>query len=70
MITPLFGFSEYVVQSLEQIKLSISLGEEPRQQNLLTTFTMVEAPSSYNIILGRLVLIAFQVVASLYHQKK
>lgn len=45
--TPLFGFSEHMMHLLNQVKLPLSLGEEPRHQTILTTPTMVEAPSVY-----------------------
>lgn len=35
----------------------------------MTMFTIVEAPSSYNVILGRPALNDFMAVASTYHQK-
>lgn len=35
----------------------------------MTSFTVVEAPSSYNIILERPTMSALRVVASTYHQK-
>lgn len=35
----------------------------------MTSFTLVEASSSYNIILGRPAMIVFKAVASTYHQK-
>ncbi|XP_073121585.1 uncharacterized protein [Henckelia pumila] len=36
---------------------------------VMTRFTLVEAPSSYNVIFGRPAMNAFRVVASAYHQK-
>lgn len=54
--TPLFGFFGHAMQPLDQIKLSLSLGEEPRRQTILATFIVVDAPSSYNIILGQPIL--------------
>lgn len=35
----------------------------------MTCFTVVDAPSSYNGILGRPALTEFRVVSSTYHQK-
>lgn len=63
----LFEFLGHVVQQLSQIKLPLSLGKEPHCRIILTTYTY--SPSSYNIILRRLSLSAFQVVASPYYQK-
>lgn len=69
MATSLFGFLGHKVQSLGQIKLPLSLGIEPRRKTILATFIIVDTPSSYNVILGCLVLSALQAVASPYHRK-
>lgn len=69
VVTHLFGFSWHVVQSLRQIKLLVSLEEESKWWTILTTFTVVEAPSSYNIILGCPTLSEFQAMAYPFHQK-
>lgn len=51
------------------IWLLFSLDEEPRCQTVLTTSTVVAAPSVYNIIMGWLTLSSFQVVTLPYYQK-
>lgn len=56
---PLFGFSRHTVQPLKQIELHVSLGYESRQKIIMTTFTVVDASSAYNIILGHSSLSAF-----------
>lgn len=68
-ITPIFRFSGHTIQPLGQIKLLVPRGEEPRKRTSLTMFTIVEMPSSSNIILGCSVLSVFQAIASSYHQK-
>ncbi|XP_074561341.1 uncharacterized protein LOC141817607 [Curcuma longa] len=69
MATPLFGFTGHEVRPLGQIRLAISLGTEPLLRTWLTFFTIVDAPSAYNVIMGRPALSAFSAVASTYHQK-
>ncbi|XP_073016563.1 uncharacterized protein [Primulina eburnea] len=67
--TPLYGFAGHAILSLGQIVLPLSLGHEPRRVTNMTTFTLVDTPSSYNGILGRPALKDFRDVASTYHQK-
>ncbi|XP_074591767.1 uncharacterized protein LOC141847612 [Curcuma longa] len=69
MATSLFGFTGNEVQPLGQITLAISLGEEPLRRTRRVPFTIVDAPSAYNVILGRPTLSAFSAVVSTYHQK-
>ncbi|XP_074556254.1 uncharacterized protein LOC141812106 [Curcuma longa] len=69
MATSLFRFTGKEVQPLEQITLAISLGEESLRRTRRVSFTVVDAPSAYNVILGRPTLSAFSVVVATYHQK-
>lgn len=69
MATSLFGFTGYEVRPLGQIQLSLSLGEEPLRQTHSLLFTVVDAPSSYNIILGRPALSSFGAIVSTFYQK-
>ncbi|XP_074591721.1 uncharacterized protein LOC141847563 [Curcuma longa] len=69
LATSLFGFSGHEVQPLGQIRLPLSLGKEPLRRTRATLFTVVEAPSAYNVILGRPALSSFGAVVSTYHQK-
>ncbi|XP_074587632.1 uncharacterized protein LOC141843477 [Curcuma longa] len=69
MATSLYGFTGNEVRPLGQIRLAISLGEEPARRTRYSFFTIVDAPSSYNVILGRPTLGAFSTVVSTYHQK-
>ncbi|XP_074577627.1 uncharacterized protein LOC141834083 [Curcuma longa] len=69
MATSLFGFTGNEVQLLGQITLAISMGEEPLRRTRRVPFIIVDAPSTYNVILGRPTLSAFSVVVSTYHQK-
>ncbi|XP_074559159.1 uncharacterized protein LOC141815103 [Curcuma longa] len=69
MATALYGFTGNEVRPLGQARLAISLGEEPARRTRYCYFTVVDAPSSYNVILGRPTLGAFSAVASTHHQK-
>ncbi|XP_074588097.1 uncharacterized protein LOC141843999 [Curcuma longa] len=69
MSTALFRFSGHEVQPLGQINLPLSLGEEPLRRTRNVIFVVVDAPSSYNVILGRPALSAFQAVVSTFYQK-
>ncbi|XP_074569823.1 uncharacterized protein LOC141826469 [Curcuma longa] len=69
MTTSLYGFTGNEVRPLGQIRLAISLGEEPARRTRYCFFTIVDASSSYNVILGRPTLGAFSAVVSTYHQK-
>ncbi|XP_074556805.1 uncharacterized protein LOC141812691 [Curcuma longa] len=69
LTTPLYGFTGNEVRPLGQITLPISLGELPLMRTRRVSFIIVDAPSSYNIILGRPTLSAFSAVVSTYHQK-
>ncbi|XP_075481101.1 uncharacterized protein LOC142521805 [Primulina tabacum] len=67
--TPLFGFTGHAVQTTGQIMLPLSLGTGPHRITKMTCFTVVDAPSSYNGIMGRPALADFRAVSSTYHQK-
>ncbi|XP_075475717.1 uncharacterized protein LOC142510203 [Primulina tabacum] len=66
---PLFGFTGHAVQTIGHIMLPLSLRTGPHRITKMTCFTVVDAPSSYNGILGRPALANFQAVSSTYHQK-
>ncbi|XP_073119533.1 uncharacterized protein [Henckelia pumila] len=67
--TELYGFTGHALQPLGQIVLPLSLGSGEQRVNKMTCFTVVDAPSSFNGILGRPALSDFRAVASTYHQK-
>ncbi|XP_042467248.1 uncharacterized protein LOC122050410 [Zingiber officinale] len=66
---PLFGFTGNEVQVVGQMKLAISLNEEPLRRARTTNFIIVDAHSAYNVILGRPALTEFRVVVSTFYQK-
>ncbi|XP_073119578.1 uncharacterized protein [Henckelia pumila] len=67
--TELYGFTGHALQPLGQIMLPLSLGNGEQRVTKMACFTVVDAPSSFNGILGRPALSDFRAVASTYHQK-
>ena len=49
--TPLMGFNGFSTRPLRMIELPILMGTHPQQASVLTNFVVVEAPSTYNVIL-------------------
>ncbi|XP_073298254.1 uncharacterized protein [Primulina huaijiensis] len=66
--TALFGFAGHAVNSEGEIILPLTLGTRELRKTVMTTFKVVDAPSSYNIILGRPAMNELKAVASTYHQ--
>ncbi|KAL0373493.1 UNVERIFIED_CONTAM: Retrovirus-related Pol polyprotein from transposon gypsy [Sesamum radiatum] len=66
---PLTGFSGEMIEPLEEVTLPLSLGSYPKRSSKMVKFLIVNAPSAYNIILGRLSLNIFRAIASTYHMK-
>ncbi|XP_075483769.1 uncharacterized protein LOC142523920 [Primulina tabacum] len=69
METALFGFAGHVVYPEGEIVLPLTLGSQDLKKTVMTSFTVVDSPSSYNIILGRPDMNELRAVASTYHQK-
>ncbi|XP_073049671.1 uncharacterized protein [Primulina eburnea] len=67
--TALFGFAGHAVYPEGEIVLPLTLGSRDIKKTVMTTFTVVDSPSSYNIILGRPAMNELRAVASTYHQK-
>ena len=65
--THLRGFSGEKVLPLGSIQLVLTLGEPPCQATTTARFLIVDAPSAYNMLLGRPSLNAIKVVPSAYH---
>ena len=65
--THLRGFSGEKVLPLGSIQLVLTLGKPPCQATTPTRFLIVDAPSAYNMLLGRPSLKAIKVVPSAYH---
>ncbi|XP_075475744.1 uncharacterized protein LOC142510950 [Primulina tabacum] len=67
--TALFVFAGHAVYPEGEITLPLTLGTGDLTKTVMTVFTVVDAPSSYNIILGRPAMNEMRAVASTYHQK-
>ena len=65
--TYLRGFSGEKVLPLGSIQLVLNLGDPPCQATTAVKFLVVDAPSAYNILLGRPSLNAIKVIPSAYH---
>ncbi|XP_075475781.1 uncharacterized protein LOC142511886 [Primulina tabacum] len=67
--TALFGFAGHAAYPEGEITLPLTLETRDMRKTVMTVFTVVDAPSSYNIILGRPAMNEMRAVASTYHQK-
>ena len=65
--THLRGFSKEKVLPLGSIQLVLTLGDPPCQATTVVKFLTVDAPSSYNMLLGRPSLNAIRAIPSAYH---
>ena len=65
--THLRGFSREKVLPLGLIQLVLTLGESPCQATTTARFLIVDAPSAYNMLLGRPSLNAIKAIPSVYH---
>ena len=65
--THLRGFSGERVLPLGSIQLVLTLGEPPCQETTTARFLIVDAPSAYNMLLGRPSLNAIKAIPSAYH---
>ena len=65
--THLLGFSGEKVLPLGSIQLVLTLGDPPFQATTTARFLIVDAPSSYNMLLGRPSLNAIKAIPSAYH---
>ena len=65
--THLQGFSGEKVFPLGSIQLVLTLGEPPYQVTTTARFLIVDAPSTYNMLLGRASLNAIKAIPSAYH---
>lgn len=65
--TSLFGFAGESVRVTGRVEFTMTLGEEHYQQSRTIKFILVDAPSQYNVILGRHVISEFVAVISMAH---
>ncbi|XP_059638728.1 uncharacterized protein LOC132281003 [Cornus florida] len=67
MKSPLIGFFGEKVFPLGVITLPLIAKTSPKQVTVMVEFLVVDCPSTYNIILGRMTLNAIRAVTSMYH---
>ncbi|XP_073064069.1 uncharacterized protein [Primulina eburnea] len=67
--TAFFGFAGHAVYPEGEITLPLNLGTGDLRKTVMTAFTVVDSPSSYNIILGRPAMNEMKALASTYYQK-
>ena len=65
--THLRGFAGEKVLPLGSIQLVLTLGDPPCQATTTARFLIVDAPSSYNMLLGRPSLNTIKAIPSAYH---
>ncbi|XP_073309940.1 uncharacterized protein [Primulina huaijiensis] len=65
--TALFGFAGHAVYPEGEIVMPLTLGAGELKKTGMTIFIVVDAPSSYNIILGRPTMKELRAVASTTH---
>ena len=63
----LHGFSGERILPLGSLQLVLTLGDPPCQATTTVKFLLVDAPSAYNMLLGRPSLNAIRAVLSAYH---
>ncbi|CAL2266412.1 unnamed protein product [Prunus armeniaca] len=63
-ITPLVSFSGDVVQPIGSIHLPIFIGSTPQRATITTPFLIIDCPTAYNVIFGRLALVQMKVFIS------
>ncbi|XP_073120294.1 uncharacterized protein [Henckelia pumila] len=69
VVTSLFGFTGHAICPVGLVHLPLTLGKSNACKTRIVSFIIVDAPSSYNAILGRPVMTTFMAVASALHQK-
>ncbi|XP_012833285.1 PREDICTED: uncharacterized protein LOC105954155 [Erythranthe guttata] len=67
--TALIGFAGEVVQPMGEVTLPVSLGTEPLRATRAVRFLIIDAPSTYNMIMGRPSMNSFEAVVSTFHMK-
>ena len=63
----LYDFTRDHVIPKGLIKLAMIIGEHPRVSTVMIEFLVVNCPSAFNEVIGRLLLKALKVMTSIYH---
>ncbi|XP_073121283.1 uncharacterized protein [Henckelia pumila] len=69
VVTSLFGFTGHAIRPTGLINLPLTLGKDHTSKTRIVSFIIVDAPSAYNVILGRPAMTIFMAVASALYQK-
>ena len=69
LICPSIAFNGVETQVEGIIQLPMTMGQEPCEVTQMLNFLVIKVVTSYNAILGRTGINAFQAVASTYHMK-
>ena len=64
---PIYGFNGAKTKVEGIIQLPMTMGQEPCEVTQMLNFLVIKVVSSYNAILGRTEISAFQAIASIYH---
>ncbi|RWW05761.1 hypothetical protein GW17_00030947 [Ensete ventricosum] len=68
MTSTLTGFTRDMIAPMGVTTLPVIFGEKPKAKTLMIPFTVVELPSTYNVIIGQPSLNKLRVVVSMYHR--
>ncbi|XP_073120239.1 uncharacterized protein [Henckelia pumila] len=69
VVTSLFGFTGHSIRPTRLINFPLTLGKDRTSKTRIVSFIIMDAPSAYNVILGRPAMTTFMVVASALYQK-
>lgn len=69
MVRALFEFTGHSVDPIGIINLALYLGEGESRKTRIVIFVVLEAPSTYNVILGGPSMDIFAAMALVLHQK-
>ncbi|XP_062094005.1 uncharacterized protein LOC133800039 isoform X1 [Humulus lupulus] len=65
--TQIYGFNGDALLPMGTIQLPVTLGSELQHSFKFSTFVVVDCPTAYNIIFGRLALVEFGAITSIRH---
>jgi hypothetical protein len=65
--SPLVGFGGEQVQPIGITPLSVTVGTAPRLSIVMMDFLVIDRPSAYNAIIGRLALNKLKAATTTYH---
>ncbi|RWW72476.1 hypothetical protein BHE74_00019720 [Ensete ventricosum] len=68
MTSILIGFTSDTITPVGIATLPVTFGNKPRTKTLMVHFMVVDLPSAYNVIIGRLTLNKLRAVISTYHR--